>query len=155
MTPEQLLADLEAAGSVVSVDPGGLRVEAPPDVLAAKRPLIAEHRDALLALVAAKVAEGAGNPVRADPDLDAMVGRVLALSTEDRSAWRREVIHAAVWAAAGRRNDPNLLEDLRVLRRIEATGACLWCGQTCSPDGRFWCDGCQDRYAKATEGQSR
>jgi ABC-type nitrate/sulfonate/bicarbonate transport system substrate-binding protein len=151
MTPTQLLTDLEAAGATVTADSAGLRVEAPPDVLAARRQAITEHRDALLALVASRVPDGASNPVPADVEVDEHVARVLSLTPEDRTAWRREVIHAAVWAAAGKRNDPHLLADLRVLRRMEAAGACLRCGETSPPDGRFWCDGCASRYANATE----
>src|SRR5215207_6329528 len=98
MTPYELLADLEAAGATVTADSAGLRVEAPHDVLAARRQAITEHRDALLALVASNGAEGAANPTPADVEIDEQVVRVLALSSEEQVAWRREVIHAAVWA---------------------------------------------------------
>ncbi len=153
MAPEALLTELEAAGATVSIDAGRLRVEAPPGVLAAKRQAITEHRDVLLALIAAKDTDVPVNTMVVDVEVDEHVARVRSLSPEEQAGWRREVIHAAVWAAAGKRDDPHRLADLRVLRRVEAAAACLRCGETCEADGRFWCPRCQDRYANAAEEQ--
>lgn len=155
MTPHELLADLEAAGASVSIEAGRLRVEAPPAVLAARRQPIAEHRDVLLALVAAKGTDVPVNAMPADVEVDEHVARVRSLSPQEQAGWRREVIHAAVWAAAGKRDDPHLLGDLRALQRMTTEGTCIGCNGPCSADGRFWCDGCAVRYERATEGQTK
>jgi len=155
VTPSELLADLEAAGATVSIEAGQLRVEAPPGVLAAKRQAITEHRDVLLALIAAKDTDVPVNTMVVDVEVDEHVARVRSLSPEEQAGWRREVIHAAVWAAGGKRDDPHLLGDLRALRRMTTEGTCIQCNGPCSTDGRFWCDGCAVRYERATEGQTK
>ena len=174
---EELVASIRRAGADLYVSEGHIRLEGPRRVLTAERQsLIAAHREEVLAFLVAETDAAAlerldatlGNdgaepddplvprPVAEDldpdRDLDLLVANVLALSPEDRAAWRLEIVHAAVWAAAGKRDDPHLLADLRVLRRVEAAGACLRCGAACPADGRCWCAGCQGRYTKATEG---
>ena len=156
MSAAEVLDALRAAGAQVGVDDGHLRVLVETGTVPAElRARAVADRDGILALLVAEDEqnERTGSDMEDGvTDVDAIVERVLALSQEERSAWRREIIHAAVWAAAGKRNDPHLLADLRVLRRVEAAGACLRCGNACPTDGRFWCDGCATRYAKVTKG---
>ena len=156
----EVLGALRAAGATVAADCGHMRVSAEAGTVPpALRARAAAERDGILALLTAEAVDAEQSEhaasARGDDDggeIDAMVERVLALSREERAAWRREIIHAGVWAAAGKRDDPHLLADLRVLRRVEAAGACLRCRESCPADGRFWCDGCATRYATATEG---
>ena len=160
-TAAEILGALRTAGAQGGSDGGRLRVRAAAGrVPPALRASAEAERDGILALLAAEASEADrlekhGREGGGVAGLDALVERVLALSREERMAWRREVIHAAVWAAAGKRDDPHLLADLRVLRRVEAAGVCLRCGETCPPDGRFWCDECDVRYARSTEDDSR
>lgn len=162
-----VLEALRTAGATVGVTGGRLRVVAEEGAIpAALRAQAAAERDGLLALLTADktqmrpvVQPEHGAPDGVDPgkDLEAetLAGRALALSPEERAAWRLDILHAAVWAAAGKRNDPDLLGDLRALRRMEAPGTCLQCRAPCPADGRFWCDGCAAKCGRATEGQSR
>ncbi len=165
-----LLASLQALGATVTLDGDAVRVRARPGVLdTTLRTAIGSHKAGLVVLLtgdpptaAAPPAErvkldchdpwAGGGPGIDEQQLAETVRNALAAAPADRAGWRREIVHALVWAEAGRWRDPHLALDLAALRTLVPPGACLACDGPCSADGRRWCDGCAARHAAAMGG---
>ncbi|MDP9471553.1 MAG: hypothetical protein M3Q71_12945 [Chloroflexota bacterium] len=150
---ERLLADLRRAGATVMVAGADLRVEAPRGVLdPALRPAVAAHKGELMALVSR---EERGEAPAESLSGEAMVGvtvrNALALSEEERAAWRREIVEALVWVEAGYGVDIHLAHDLQALQRIVPPGTCLQCDRPSPAEGRHWCVSCSVKEVKAME----
>lgn len=163
-----LLAELGRRGAVVALEGGAVRVRARPGALDdGLRAAIRARKAGLIALLAginaATAAAPAGarseavSPAPADRQAgqatdashaEATTANVLAAPPQEQAAWRREVVHALVWAEAGRWDDPHLAHDLAALRRIVPAGTCLHCDGPCEADGRPWCGGCAARHAE-------
>ncbi len=142
-----LLAELRAAGVLLALEEGRLRVRAPRGVLSETRLVaIAAQRDTLLAeLSPPSVPEPTPAdpaPATAHPDLDETVANALSLSPWERAAWQAEIVAAVQYVKDGGEPDPNLAHDLAALRRIVPSGACLRCGEACPSDSQPWCIAC-------------
>ncbi len=149
-TAERLLADLRRAGATVTVAGGDLRVEARRGALdPALRPTVVAHKAELMALVQRE--EGGDAPAHlssGEVAIEVTVRNALALTDEERAAWRREIVEALVWVEAGHGVDIHLDHDLRALRRIVPPGTCLRCDAPCPAEGHHWCGECSVKETK-------
>ena len=158
MEAERLLAELRAGGAVLSVEDDRLRVRALRGAITAElRACLARRKADLMTLVADEREAGSPNglealqtdvgaqpqPPAVDLAVAATVRHALALTSDERQGWQREIVAMLRWAEAGRGSDADLAHDLAALRRIVPPGACLDCGGRCPDDGRQWCDGCR------------